>query len=83
MSLSQFMADLKRTVQYFSKSNISVAKLQKAHQETSTSGGLIKIGKTHFATHWTSSVALDKNLSLIKELISDGTLKPKVRKEVK
>jgi hypothetical protein len=63
--------------------NIFVAKLQKAYQETLTSGGLIKIGKTHFATHWSSSIVLDKNLSLIKEFISDGTFKPKVHKELK
>lgn len=61
------------------KSNFSAAHLKKAHQDARLGQGLIKIGKTWFVTHWAAAAAvLEKNLELIKELVHNNTIKPKV-----
>jgi hypothetical protein len=56
----------------------STAELQKAHMDANISQGLIKIGKTHFATHWSAAVALERCLPKIQSLISRGVIKIKV-----
>ena len=72
------MSELKQTIKYFSKSNLSTAELRKARKDAGIGQGLRSIGKTWFVTHWTAAVALEKILPLIKNLISDGIAKPKV-----
>jgi hypothetical protein len=72
------MLDMKWTIKYFSKSNMSTAELRKARKDASMGQGVISIGKTRFVMHWTAAVALQKNLLLMRNLIIDGTAKPKV-----
>jgi hypothetical protein len=73
------MSNLKQTIKFFSKSNKAVAELQKARNDVDITQGLVKIGKTRFATHWSAAVALDRCLPLIKELISKGVIPLPVR----
>jgi hypothetical protein len=72
------MLDMKQTIKYFSKSNLSTAELRKARKDAGMAQGIISIGKTRFVTHWSAAVALQKNLPLMRDLIYDGTAKPKV-----
>jgi hypothetical protein len=69
---------LKAAIRFFTKSNFSSAHLKKAREDVGLGQGLIKIGKTRFVTHWSASVALEKNLELIKELVRNETIKPNV-----
>jgi len=74
------LALLKKTNTYFSKSTFSSTLLCDSRQTAEiTGGGLIKIGKTRFGTHWTSAMGLRRCLPFIKELMNSGTAKPKVR----
>jgi len=74
------LALLKKTNAYFSKSTFSSTLLRDARETAEiTGGGLIKIGKTRFGTHWTSAVGLRRCLPFIKDLMNSGTAKPKVR----
>jgi hypothetical protein len=72
------MSELKPTIKYFSKSNLSIAELRKARKDAGIRQGLVSVGKTQFVTHWSAAVALETNLPLMKNLISDGIAKPKV-----
>ena len=67
-----------KPLSFFTKSNYSSAHLKKAHEDVGLGQGLVKIGKTHFVTHWSASVALEKKLELIKELVHNKTIKPNV-----
>jgi hypothetical protein len=73
------LALLKKTNAYFSKSTFSSTLLRDARETAEIAGGgLIKIGKTRFGTHWTSAVGLRRCLPFIKDLMNSGTAKPKV-----
>ncbi|KAF8326496.1 ribonuclease H-like domain-containing protein [Amanita rubescens] len=72
----EFIKTLNTAIRFFTKSNFSLAHLKKAREDVGLGQGLIKIGKTCFITHWSASVALEKNLELIKELVRNEMIKP-------
>jgi hypothetical protein len=66
---------LQATVEFFSKSNKAVAELRKARHDVDITTGLVKIGKTRFATHWAAASALNRCLPLIQDLVEEGKIK--------
>ena len=69
------ISDLQATVKFFSSSNIAVAELQKARNDVDIATGLVKVGKTRFATHWAAASALNRCLPLIRDLVQEGKIK--------
>ena len=69
------ISDLRAAVKFFSSSNIAVAELQKACNDVDITTGLVKIGKTRFATHWAAASALNRCLPLIRDLVEEGKIK--------
>ena len=74
----EMLASLQNAIRHFSKSNLSVAELQKAREELDVTQGLVKIGKTRFATHWSAAVAMERCLPILKQLVLDRKLELKV-----
>jgi hypothetical protein len=66
---------LQATVKFFSNSNIAVAELQKARNDVDITTGLVKVGKTRFATHWAAASALNRCLPLIRNLVEEKKIK--------
>ncbi|KAJ3717411.1 ribonuclease H-like domain-containing protein [Lentinula raphanica] len=52
------------TIKLFSQSKYSARLLKKERLEDNIMQGLVKIGKTRFATHYSASAALDKSVTL-------------------
>lgn len=75
------MTPLKRTIAYFSKSTLAQAELAKARNPDGITrlgiAGLIKIGKTRFASHYSSAMALQRCLPFIQDLVSSKVIKIK------
>jgi hypothetical protein len=69
------ISDLQGTVRFFSSSNIAVAELQKARNDVDITTGLVKVGKTRFATHWAAASALNRCLPLIRDLVEERKIK--------
>ncbi|KAJ3725292.1 ribonuclease H-like domain-containing protein [Lentinula raphanica] len=59
------------TIKLFSQSKYSARLLKKERLEDNIMQGLVKIGKTRFATHYSASAALDKCFDYIQQLIYD------------
>ncbi|KAF8148580.1 hypothetical protein B0H34DRAFT_802808 [Crassisporium funariophilum] len=75
------LADCVHHLQNTIKDINGIPEFKDAQQDAGILQGLIKIGKTRFATHWSAAAALEKNLDLIREGVHEGTLRPK-NKEV-
>ncbi|KAF9440076.1 hypothetical protein P691DRAFT_618535, partial [Macrolepiota fuliginosa MF-IS2] len=72
MALSDFKSVISMMswiINYFSKSPLGTTELAQLHEHTGVSEGLVKIGKTQFATHYSAAVALAKCLPIIQSLI--------------
>jgi hypothetical protein len=69
------VSHLQATVKFFSKSNIAVAELRKARNDVNITTGLVKVGKTRFATNWAAASALNRCLPLIRDLVEEGKIK--------
>ena len=74
----QMSRSLQNAIRHFSKSNLCLAELQKAREELDVTQGLVKIGKTRFATHWSAAVAMDRCLPILKQLVVDRRIELKV-----
>ncbi|KAF8484534.1 ribonuclease H-like domain-containing protein [Russula ochroleuca] len=79
--LREMVSHLQATVKFFSKSNIVVAELRKARNDVDITTGLVKVGKTRFATHWAAASALNRCLPLIRDLVEEGKIKLSQRKK--
>ncbi|KAG5633889.1 hypothetical protein H0H81_004564 [Sphagnurus paluster] len=74
----QMISILKKSNAFFSRSTISSTALRHAREDAGiTGGGLVKIGKTRFATHYSSLIAFRRCNDTIKKLVSEGKAKPK------
>lgn len=69
---------MSKIINYFSKSPLATAELAKLRKCDGVTEGLVKIGKTRFATHYSAAVSLSNCLSLIKVLIETHKIKPQV-----
>jgi hypothetical protein len=69
---------LKATIRHFSHSDSATKKLEQVRKEENVTEGLISIGKTRFATHYTAAVALDRCFPFIRELLHDKSIQIKV-----
>ena len=68
------LTSLQNAIRHFSMSNLAVAELKKAREELNITQGLVKIGKTRFATHWSAAVAMDQCLPILRQLVLDRKL---------
>ncbi|KAJ3713739.1 ribonuclease H-like domain-containing protein, partial [Lentinula guzmanii] len=68
---------LRATIKYFSHSNFASRVLQSERLEHGVMEGLVKIGKTRFATHYSASMALDRCFPFIQQIILDKKIEPK------
>ncbi|KAJ3860461.1 ribonuclease H-like domain-containing protein [Lentinula novae-zelandiae] len=60
---------MKTTICHFSHSDSATKKLEPFRQEEGVTEGLVTIGKTRFATHYSAAVALDRCFPFIRDLI--------------
>ncbi|KAJ4500079.1 ribonuclease H-like domain-containing protein [Lentinula lateritia] len=75
-----------RVIKYSRKSNISSSALKKdaaESRELERSKGLISVGGTRFATHYSSLTSLEPHLRAIQRLVENGTIEIKANKTVK
>lgn len=70
---------LKATIQYFSHSDSSTKKVEALRKQENITKGLVTIGKTRFATHYTAAVALERCFPVIRDLTVDKAINFKVR----
>ncbi len=69
---------LKDTIKHFSHSTYSMTQLEQRRLEEEITEGLIKIGKTRFATHYSACVSLERCFPFIRDLVVDKVIKIKV-----
>ncbi|KAJ3859091.1 ribonuclease H-like domain-containing protein [Lentinula novae-zelandiae] len=75
-----------KVIKYLRKSNISSSALKKDAAEScklERSKGLISVGGTRFATHYSSLASLEPHLRAIQRLVENGTIEIKANKTVK
>ncbi|KAJ3805203.1 ribonuclease H-like domain-containing protein [Lentinula aff. lateritia] len=65
---------LKATIQYFSHSDSSTKKVEALRKQENITKGLVTIGKTRFATHYTAAVALERCFPVIRDLTVDKAI---------
>ncbi|THU80342.1 hypothetical protein K435DRAFT_874483 [Dendrothele bispora CBS 962.96] len=68
---------LKATIQHFGHSDSATKKLEHVRKEENVTEGLVTVGKTRFATHYTAAVALDRCFPFIQDLLNDGSIQIK------
>ncbi|KAK0431439.1 ribonuclease H-like domain-containing protein [Armillaria borealis] len=68
---------LKDTIKHFSHSTYLMTQLEQRRLEEEITEGLIKIGKTRFATHYSACVSLERCFPFIRDLIVDKIIKIK------
>ncbi|KAJ3792320.1 ribonuclease H-like domain-containing protein [Lentinula aff. detonsa] len=75
-----------KVIKYLRKSNLSSSALKKdaiESHEIERSKGLISIGKTRFATHYSSLASLEPHLRAIQRLVEDKKIDIKANKAIK
>ena len=72
------LTTLKATIRHFSHSDSATTKLEELREEANTTEGLVSIGKTRFATHYSAAVALDRCFPFIRDLVVLKQVKIKV-----
>ncbi|KAJ3870616.1 hypothetical protein F5051DRAFT_434495, partial [Lentinula edodes] len=65
---------LKATIQYFSHSDSSTKKVEALRKQENITKGLVTIGKTRFATHYTAAIALERCFPVIRDLTVDKAI---------
>jgi hypothetical protein len=78
LTVYQVVAQLRKTLTFFSKSWASTHALGTLRQEEGVSQGLESIGKTRFATVWRGSTSVEQCLPLIRTLVTRGEIHVKV-----
>ncbi|KAJ3792212.1 ribonuclease H-like domain-containing protein, partial [Lentinula aff. detonsa] len=73
---------LRAVIKHFSHSNFGNKLLKNAQADDEVTKGLVKIGKTRFATHYSAAVALDRCFTNIQNLIVTKAIKPKNKEMV-
>ncbi|KAJ3919319.1 ribonuclease H-like domain-containing protein [Lentinula edodes] len=68
---------LRSTIKHFSHSNYGARELRKACADNGITEGLVKIGRTRFATHYSAAVSLDRCFPQIQSLLVDKVIQPK------
>ena len=78
-SIYKVIKVLRTTITLFSKSTFALTMLTKQHKIDHITWGLEKIGKTQFTTICLSAIPLDRCIPAIMKLVTQGTIKIKVR----